>query len=314
VSVRSREPARPAAQGGARAEAAPALGESGREEKLSNADFQRLRQLIYEQSGINLNADKRTMLELRIKRRLRSLNHGSFEEYCRYLFGAQGLRQEIVHLLDVVSTNKTDFFREPEHFEFLMQKAVPELAARSPNGRPWLVWSAGCSTGEEPYTLAMLLQQWGEEHPGFRFKVLATDISTTVLAKAEKGIFSREVVRPVPVALQKKYFLRSRDRSSDLMRVVPELRRQVEFRRLNFMDADFGLSEKVEAIFCRNVMIYFDRPTQERIVQKLARHLLPGGYLFVGHSETLHDLDVPLSAVAPALYRKTGATSAATEK
>ncbi len=312
MSVRSRERTHPVAsvrmQDAGSAETAPASGESRPEEKLSNADFQRLRQLIYEQSGINLNADKRTMLELRIKRRLRSLNQGSFDEYCSYLFGVQGLQQEIVHLIDVVSTNKTDFFREPEHFEFLMQRAVPERAARSPNGRPWLVWSAGCSTGEEPYTLAMLLQTWAEEHPGFRFKVLATDISTTVLAKAEKGIFSREVVRPVPVTMQKKYFLRSRDRSSNLLRVAPELRRQVEFRRLNFMDADFGLSEKVEAIFCRNVMIYFDRPTQERIAQKLARHLLPGGYLFVGHSETLHDLDVPLSVVAPALYRKKEAT------
>ncbi len=314
MSVRSRVPVQAAAEGGVRTEAGSAFGESGREEKLSKSDFERLRQLIYEQSGINLNADKRTMLELRIKRRLRSLNHGSFEEYCHYLFGAQGLRQEIVHLIDVVSTNKTDFFREPEHFDFLMQKAVPELVARSSNGRPWLVWSAGCATGEEPYTLAMLLQAWSEEHPGFRFKVLATDISTTVLAKAEKGIFSQEVVRPVPVAMQKKYFLRSRDRSSNLMRVVPELRRQVEFRRLNFMDADFGLSEKMEAIFCRNVMIYFDRSTQERIVQKLARHLLPGGYLFVGHSETLHDLDVPLTAVAPALYRRTGAVLGPPEK
>jgi chemotaxis protein methyltransferase CheR len=314
VSVRARAPVQAATAGGVLAESASARGESGREEKLSNADFQRLRQLIYKQSGINLSAEKRTMLELRIKRRLRSLNHGSFDEYCRYLFGAQGLRQEIVHLIDVVSTNKTDFFREPDHFDFLMQKAVPELATHSQNGRPWLVWSAGCSTGEEPYTLAMLLQAWSDAHPGFRFKVLATDISTTVLAKAEKGVFSREAVRPVPAAMQKKYFMRSRDRSSNLLRVVPELRRQVEFRRLNFMDADFGLSEKVDAIFCRNVMIYFDRPTQERIVQKLARHLLPGGYLFVGHSETLHDLEVPLSAVAPAIYRRRDVASGAAEK
>jgi len=279
---------------------------SARDESISNADFGRLRSLIYEQSGISLNADKKTMLELRIKRRLRSLDLNSFAQYCEYLFGPRGQKEEIVHLLDVVSTNKTDFFREPEHFEFLVQKAIPELMARNESGRPLLIWSAGCSTGEEPYTLAMVLHECEPAHPGFRFRVLATDISTTVLAKADRGVFSCEVVRPVPADLRQKYFMRSRDRDSKLVRVVPELRQLVEFRRLNFMDADFGLSQKADVIFCRNVIIYFDRPTQEQIIQKLAAQLLPGGYAFVGHSETLHDMDVPLAPVAPALYRKTG--------
>ena len=146
-----------------------------------------------------------------------------------------------------------------------------------------------------------------QRHPGFRFRILATDISTTVLAKAERGVFRSEVVRPVPADLRRKYFMRSRDRNSNVLRVVPELRQLVEFRRLNFMDADFGLSQKADVIFCRNVIIYFDRPTQERILQKLAAQLLPGGYAFVGHAETLHDMDVPLAPVAPALYRKTDA-------
>ncbi|MGD0417609.1 MAG: protein-glutamate O-methyltransferase CheR [Terriglobales bacterium] len=277
---------------------------SARDESISNADFGRLRSLIYEQSGINLNAEKKTMLELRIKRRLRSLDLNSFAQYCEYLFGPHGQKEEIVHLLDVVSTNKTDFFREPEHFEFLVQKAIPELMARNQSGRPLLVWSAGCSTGEEPYTLAMVLNECALAQPGFRFRVLATDISTTVLAKAGRGVFSVEVVGPVPADLRRKYFMRSRDRDSNLLRVVPELRQLVEFRRLNFMDADFGLSQKVDVIFCRNVIIYFDRATQEQIIQKLAAQLVPGGYAFVGHSETLHDMDIPLAPVAPAIYRK----------
>jgi chemotaxis protein methyltransferase CheR len=279
---------------------------SARDESISNADFGRLRSLIYEQSGINLNADKKTMLELRIKRRLRSLDLDSFAQYCEYLFGPHGQKEEIVHLLDVVSTNKTDFFREPEHFEFLVQKAIPDLMARNESGRPLLIWSAGCSTGEEPYTLAIVLTECRQAHPDLRFSILATDISNTVLAKAKRGVYTCEVVRPVPPELQKKYFLRSRDRDSDLARVVPELRQLVEFRRLNFMDADFGLSQKADVIFCRNVIIYFDHSTQEQIIQKLADQLLPGGYAFVGHSETLHDMDVPLVPVAPALYRKTG--------
>ena len=170
--------------------------------------------------------------------------------------------------------------------------------------REVLIWSAGCSTGEEPYTLAIVLSEYGLSHPGFRFRILATDISTAVLAKAELGVFSAEVVRPVPAELQRKYFMRSRDRDSNLLRVVPELRQMIEFRRLNLME-EFGMPELADAIFCRNVIIYFDRPTQERLLHKFSRQLVEGGYMFVGHSESLHHMDVPLVPVAPALYRKT---------
>ncbi|MGO8986231.1 MAG: CheR family methyltransferase [Terriglobales bacterium] len=279
---------------------------NGHEECLSQSDFARLRALIYTQSGIALNAEKKTMLELRIKRRLRTLKVSSFTEYCAYLFGPQGQRDEIIHLLDVVSTNKTDFFREPEHFEFLMQRVIPELAGRNENGHSLLLWSAGCSTGEEPCTLAMVVNEWALAHGGVRFRVLATDLSTAVLAKAARGVFTTEVVRPVPAELRRKYFMRSRDRDSNLLRVVPELRQLIEYRRLNFMDQDFHLSQKADVIFCRNVIIYFDRATQEQIMRKLAAQLLPGGYAFVGHSETLHDMDLPLVSVAPAMYQKTG--------
>ena len=266
-----------------------------------------MRTLIYAQSGINLNADKKTMLELRIRQRLRSLNLNSYDHYCEYLFGGHGQKDEIVQLIDVVTTNKTDFFREADHFEFLVEKALPDVMSRNENGRQLLVWSAGCSTGEEPYTLAMVLSEFGLSRPGFRFRVLATDISTKVLAKANRGVFHQEAVRPVPAELRRKYFMRSRDPHSELLRVVPELRRLVEFRRLNFMDSDFGLAEKADVIFCRNVIIYFDRPTQERILQKLAAQLRSGGYVFVGHSESLHEMNLPLVPVAPALYRKENA-------
>jgi chemotaxis protein methyltransferase CheR len=280
---------------------------SNRDESISNADYGRLRSLIYEQSGIVLNQEKRTMLELRIKRRLRSLSMDSFGQYCEYLFSRQNHKEEIVHLLDVVTTNKTDFFREPDHFDYLVQKAVPDLVAREQVDRELLVWSAGCSTGEEPYTLAMVLSEYALSHPGFRFRVLATDLSTTVLAKAKLGVYSNDVVRPVSSELRRKYFMRSRDPESGTVRVVPELRQLVEFRRVNFMNADFGLTEKVHIVFCRNVIIYFDRSTQEGILQKLAQHLIPGGYAFLGHSETLHGMDLPLVPVAPALYRRDNA-------
>jgi chemotaxis protein methyltransferase CheR len=274
------------------------------DESLSSTDFARLRGLIYNQSGIQLNADKKTMLELRIKRRLHSLHLDSYARYCEYLFEPRGHQEELVHLIDVVTTNKTDFFREAGHFDFLTAKALPDLVARNVSGRPLLVWSAGCSTGEEPYTLAMVISEWGLAHPGLRFRVLATDISTTVLKKAQMAVFTSEGVGPVPANLKRKYFMRSRDPGSKDVRVVPELRQLVEFRRLNFMDADYGLHERADAIFCRNVIIYFDRATQEAILQKLARNLAPRGYMFVGHAETLHDMDLPLAPIAPALYRK----------
>jgi chemotaxis protein methyltransferase CheR len=277
---------------------------SSRDETISNADFGRLRTLIYAQSGINLNADKKVMLELRIKRRLKSLELTSFSDYCEYLFGRQGQKDEMVHFLDVITTNKTDFFREPDHFDYLVQKALPELIARNGDERPMLVWSAGCSTGEEPYTLAMVMNEFGQTHPGFRFRVLATDISTTVLDKARMGVYSEEVVQPVPADMRRRYFMRSRDRNTSLLRIVPELRHMVEFRRLNLKDSDYEITEKVDVIFCRNVIIYFDRATQEQILQKLTHHLLPGGYAFVGHSEALHGMDLPLAPIGPALYRR----------
>jgi chemotaxis protein methyltransferase CheR len=271
---------------------------------LSKADFERLRGLIHAECGISLSADKRTMLEIRIKRRVRSLGMVSLAEYCDQLFGPAGIEDELVQLIDVVTTNKTDFFREAGHFDYLVAKALPDLAARQGDYRTSLVWSAGCSTGEEPYTLAMVLSEYSQRTPGYRFSVLATDISTEVLDKARRGIFKSEVVKPVPRDLQRKYFMRSRDPESDLVRVVPELRALIDFRRVNFMDANFNLPQRPEIIFCRNVIIYFDRPTQEQLLKKLTGLLAPGGYFFAGHSESLQGMDLPLVAVAPSTYRK----------
>ncbi len=270
---------------------------------LSTSDLTRLRALIYEHAGIVLGADKKTMLELRIKPRLRALAFDSFKQYCALLFEGSD-PQELIHLIDAVTTNKTDFFREPAHFDFLTRKALPEFTSRYGTTRPFVVWSAGCSSGEEPYTLAIVLSEYASAHPGFRFKILATDICTTVLQKASLGIYNAEALAPIAHDLRKQYLMRSRERHIDQWRVVPELRQKIEFRRLNFMDAHYGLTEKVDAFFCRNVIIYFDRQTQQQILCKLTTNLIPGGYAFLGHSETLHGLDVPLTAIAPALYRK----------
>jgi chemotaxis protein methyltransferase CheR len=273
------------------------------EDQLSGRDFARLTSFIYAEAGICLGPEKKTMLEGRLKKRLRDLHIESYRDYCEYLLGAEGLREEKTPFIDVVTTNKTDFFREPKHFDYLTERALPEMMARA-EGQPLLLWSAGCSSGEEPYTLAIVLSEYAETHPGFRFRILATDISTRVLSKAQMAVYPSDVVDPVPAALQRKYLMRSREPGADRVRVVPELRRLVEFRRLNFMDADYGIGAKADGIFCRNVIIYFDRPTQEKILRKLTHCLKPAGYLFVGHSETLHEMNLPLEPLGPALYRK----------
>jgi len=275
-----------------------------RDARLSNADFNRLRALIYRESGISLNSDKKTMLEMRINPRLLDLGISSYAEYCDYVFTLQGRAEELVNLIDAATTNKTSFFREANHFNFLVAKALPEITARRSFRRNTLIWSAGCSTGEEAYTLAMVLSQYERNRPDFQFSVLATDICTAVLDKARRGIFDSQLVDPVPKDLRLRYFMRSRDRTSDSLRAVPELRARIEFRHLNLMDADYSLIEPPSVIFCRNVIIYFDRATQFRILEKLCRLLAPGGYFFAGHSESFQGMDLPLVRAGAAVYRK----------
>lgn len=273
------------------------------EDTLSARDFARLADLVQAETGIRLRAEKKTMLEGRLRRRLRELDFDTYASYCAWLLEGEGLAQEKVAFIDAVTTNKTDFFREPRHFDLLSQRVLPELQERAAD-RPLLLWSAACSTGEEPYTLAIVLSEYAQSHPGLRFRLLATDICTEVLAKAELGVYAGRTAEAIPPELRRRYFMRSRTPDSDRVRIVPELRQLVEFRRLNLMDPDYALVQQADAIFCRNVLIYFDRATQESVLRRLSHCLSPHGYLFVGHSETLHSMDLPLTAVAPALYRK----------
>jgi chemotaxis protein methyltransferase CheR len=271
---------------------------------LSKFNLDRLRALVHQEAGINLAPEKKTMMEIRLKRRLSSLGLATLADYCSYVFDQKGSEKELVHLIDAITTNKTDFFREIDHFDYLAEKALPELVKHNPSSHNFLFWSAGCSSGEEPYTLAMVLSEFKEQYPGFQFSILATDICTSVLEKAATGIFKSESLVPVPRPLQKKYFMRSRNHESDLVRAVPEVRSMIEFRRLNFMDSDFGLRSKPEIIFCRNVIIYFDKETQVKLLNKFASLLAPGGFFFAGHSESLQGMGLPLVPVAPSVYWK----------
>lgn len=258
---------------------------------LALRDYQRIADLIEGQVGIRLPASKRAMVEGRLRRRVRALQLPDLEAYCRLLFDDGALDDEMVALIDAVTTNKTDFFREPQHFDFLQRQAVPELLAQR-TSRRLKVLSAACSNGAEVYTLAMVLAEMALRLP-FRFAILGVDISTQMLAQAEAAVYPAAMMEPVPPELQARWVMRSRDPSRELVRIVPELRRAVQFMRLNLMDGSYPLDRDIDVIFCRNVLIYFDAAHQRAVIQRLAGHLRPGGFLFVGHSDCICGDDNP---------------------
>lgn len=265
--------------------------------------FERMSRFVYEHVGIKLTAAKRIMLEARLQKRLRTLGLESYERYADYLFTEQGQQEELQHFIDVVTTNTTEFFREGRHFELLSGKVLPRWLSQYGSGRSMQLWSAGCSFGMEPYTLAMVLADFAERRPELRFSVLATDISSRALQHAQRAIYEEERVESIPESYRKRFLLRSRERSRRLVRIAPEIRRHVTFQRLNFMET-FAFKNPMDVIFCRNVIIYFDKPTQEGLFARLCDCLRPGGYLFIGHSESLTGMSLPLEPQAPTVYRK----------
>lgn len=273
-------------------------------ERLSPRDFERLARFIKDYSGIKMPPTKATMVELRLRRRLRATGIATLQEYCRYLFDRNGLEAEAVFLIDAVTTNKTDFFREPDHFTFLAEFILPEIAAARPAGSPPVkIWSAACSTGAEPYTIAMVADDFARQNSALRYSILATDICTEVLNVAFQGIYPEAMLAPVPGSLLQRYVRRGKNRSRGVMRIAPELRSQVRFARINLMEAPYPADRDFDVIFCRNILIYFDKPTQDAVLQHLCGHLRPGGYLILGHSETLAGFNLPLKTVGPTIFR-----------
>jgi chemotaxis protein methyltransferase CheR len=272
---------------------------------LTMEDFKRLSTFIYREYGIKMPEIKKTMLQSRLHKRLRELNMSSYKEYVEFVFSKEGQQSEIIHMIDVVSTNKTDFFREPVHFEFLHSTVLPELIGNNKN-RFLKIWSAGCSSGEEPYTISMSLNEYMIQNPGFQFdyNILATDISTRMLKSAVEGIYKEDRIEMLPLTLKKRYLLRSKNRTNPTIRIIPDLRRKITYQRLNFMDNYYNVPDNFDIIFCRNVLIYFDRDTQEKVINKLCYKLKPDGYFFLGHSESITNFDVPLIQLRPTIFRK----------
>lgn len=269
---------------------------------LTPEQFADFSDFIAQHLGIKMPPSKQVMLQSRLHRRLRELGMESFADYhARFFRDPTAQAEEIEHLLNLATTNKTDFFREPDHFEILAREVLSGWR-KKPTGSVFRVWCAGCSTGEEPYTLAMTLME-ERARQAFDFSILATDVSTRVLDKARTAIYTEEQIAPISPALRAKYLLRSRERVNRQYRIAPEVRARVHFGHLNFLAPEYGLREAMDVVFFRNVMIYFDRPTQTEVVTKICRHLRPGGHLFIAHSESLQGQPLPLRLLGPAYFR-----------
>ncbi len=272
---------------------------------LSNDDFKRLSSFIYNEYGIKMPDVKRTMLQSRLHKRLRELSMTTYKDYVEYLFSKEGQQTEVIHMIDMVSTNKTDFFREPVHFDYLHSNILPELISGTHPNRLVKIWSAGCSSGEEPYTIAMSVSEFVLNSGNvLDYNILATDISTRMLKHAVEGIYKEARIEVLPLYLKKRYLLKSKDRINPTVRLIPDLRARIRFQRLNFMDDNYNISDNFDIIFCRNVLIYFDRETQERVINKLCSKLKHNGFFFLGHSESITNFNVPLQQLKPTIFRK----------
>ena len=271
--------------------------------RLTDSLFQKFGALIYQKTGIYLKPEKKELLNARLGKRLRACGIDSFKKYYDYVLHDKS-GEELIHLIDSVSTNFTSFFREQSHFDFLTATALPSLMEARKGGRKNLTfWSAACSSGEEPYTLAMVVEEFLEKCPGWHYKITATDISTRVLAQAKRGVYANDRITKVPPLFLKKYFQRGVGKSAGYVKIKEEIKQKLSFDRFNLM-GDFPWRAELDVIFCRNVMIYFNRETQQELVEKFYNALTPGGYLFIGHSESITSLNHNFKQMDATAYRK----------
>ncbi len=277
------------------------------DDHLTPRDFERIARLIGDKVGIKLPPAKRIMVEGRLRKRVRSLGLVDFADYTAHLFERDGLDEELVHLINAVTTNKTDFFREPEHFEVMVNKLVPALLAeRRGERKPLLkIWSAASSTGAEAYTIAMVMNDLEAQRRDLSYVILGTDIDTNVLEQAARAVFPAEMADAVPAELSARYIMQPRKPGLRAeVRIAPELRKRVQFAHLNLMDKSYPFDRDVDLIFLRNVLIYFEKSDQEAVINRLVGHLRPRGYLLLGHSESMIGTSITMRQVAPAVFQK----------
>ncbi|MBU0508579.1 protein-glutamate O-methyltransferase [bacterium] len=271
---------------------------------LTDKDFKSVREIVYELAGINLHEGKRELVVARLSKRIRQLNMRNVGEYLSYV-REQNTQEELVSMLDALSTNLTSFWRESQHFDYVAEHTIPWIVARTDRDKDWKVrlWSAGCSSGEEPYGLAMLLTHRLERPNRYDLKILATDLSTRVLGIAHNGVYTEERVKPVPPDIRRRFFHEVKTAWGKEYRVMDEVKALVSYARLNLMES-WPMKGPMDFIFCRNVMIYFDKSTQARLVTRFFELLRPGGTLFIGHSESLTGIEHRFRYVRPTIYEK----------
>ena len=274
------------------------------ENRISDQEFQAIRRLVYRQFGINLTEQKKTLVVGRLQKVLKKRGFDTFRDYIDWLSASMSA-EALEELANNISTNHTFFYREKAHFEYFSQKILPELTAQKDRSgdRVLRIWCAGCSSGEEPYTLMMLmLEHLGPKLSRWKPRLLATDLSAQILKTAMSGVYEEDRVAELPAVLRNKYFRKTPDGE---LSVADEIRSRIDFRRHNLMDPKFPFTKPFDAIFCRNVMIYFDRETRNTLVAKYHQHMAPGGHLFIGHSESLGRGETEFQYVMPAVYRRT---------
>jgi chemotaxis protein methyltransferase CheR len=262
------------------------------------SDYDFIIRLIYDRCRIRLHDGKHQLIKARLGKRMRQHGFETLAQYCHYLRRSAD-EDEFTHLVDALTTNYTQFLRERDHFEFLVGTALPKPAGAR---RDFRVWSAACATGEEPYSMAFYLSESFPPEAGWDWRITASDISTKALTQAAQGIYPEGRLESLPLEWRRKYLQKGQKNWEGHYRVKPQLMDRVLFRQINLL-GDYGFRETFEVIFCRNVMIYFDRPTQEQLVQRLAQFLVPGGYLLIGHSESLHGLNIGLRCLKPSIYQ-----------
>lgn len=269
--------------------------------------FDRFSRMVQGSIGVQLPASKKVMVESRLRRRITELGLRSVDDYFRHLFDNGGLTEELDTIFDAVTTNKTDYFREAEHFIHLTERIIPaRLSKRQATGRSSMfkVWSAAASTGAEAYTAAMVLADRESRRGAFEWRILGTDINRQVLSEAKRAVYSDAVIQPVPAAFRDRFLMRGQGAQKGNWRIVPDLRRRVNFQKMNLMDTHYPVDRDLDVIFLRNVLIYFSEADQARVISQLAGHLAPHGHLIVGHAEGMIVRHSNLRQVGPAVYRK----------
>jgi chemotaxis protein methyltransferase CheR len=271
--------------------------------QLGDAEFDFIRHVVGENAGIVLGPNKRQLVQGRLARRLRELGLPSYEAYCEYLRDAGP--EELVGLINAITTNVTSFFRENHHFEALASYMLPEAMKRNAASRRLRIWSAGCSTGEEPHCIAMVAAEVVPSSPRYDFKILATDIDSDVVAAATSGIYPVDRMSSVSQERLKRFFHKGSGEHEGAAVAKPDLKSMITFRTLNLLHT-WPMKGPFDVIFCRNVMIYFDQPTREKLVNRFSDMLVPGGYLCIGHSESIHAGSAPFKLVGKTIYRRNG--------